>query len=110
MFRKFGWFICALVMGATLLPAAALADDPHDQTMRNAAARARDRAAIKRMNQDQLDYVRQRDARTMRTYSAAQNERDSGYARDRADYERKMAAWRHAVSACNAGRWDYCDN
>jgi hypothetical protein len=101
---------CVLAFSATLLPVAALADDPHDPTMRSAAARARDRATIRRMNQQQLAYVRQRDARSMRTYREAQRGYDDGYAEARAEYAGKMRAWRRAVAACNAGRWEYCDN
>lgn len=109
MFRKFRSVVSALVLGSVLLPSAAFADDPHDPTMRSAAARARDRAIIKRMNQDQLAYVRRRDARRMQTFHAAQSERDTRYADARAEYGRKMAAWRHAVAACNSGHWEYCD-
>ncbi len=78
--------------------------------MRSAAALARDRAMIRQLNQSQLAYVRQRDSRTLRTYREAQSGNANRYADARADYQRKMAAWRRAVSACNAGRWDYCDN
>ena len=110
MFKKFGWFACALAMGAALVPAAALADDPGDATMRNPAVRARDRAITRQMNQDQLAYVRQRDGRSPRTYRGAQSEGDNAYADARAEYGRELAAWRRAVAACNAGRWEYCDN
>ncbi|WP_313802898.1 hypothetical protein [Sphingobium sp.] len=106
---KLGSFVRAFALGVALLPAAALADDPRDPTMRSAAARARDRAIIKRMNQQQLAYVRQRDARNRPTYRVTQGERDR-YEDARAEYARRMAAWRHAVAACNAGRWEYCDN
>ncbi|KKW93096.1 MULTISPECIES: hypothetical protein [Sphingobium] len=106
---KFGSFACALAMGAAFLPVAALADDPHDPTMRSAAARARDSAIIKRMNQQQLAYVRERDARNRPTYRVSRRDREA-YADARADYAREMAAWRRAVAACNAGRWEYCDN
>ncbi|WP_176594054.1 hypothetical protein [Sphingobium sp. EM0848] len=106
---KLGSFVCAIAMAASFLPTAALADDPHDPTMRSAAARAHDRAMIKQMNQRQLAYVRQRDARNMRTYRVPQRDREA-YADARADYARKMAEWRRAVAACNAGRWEYCDN
>jgi len=109
MVMKLGSFICAAMMGASLLPAAALADDPRDPTMRSAAARARDSAIIKRMNQQQLAYVRQRDARNRQSYRVTQSDRDA-YADARADYARRMADWRRAVAACNAGRWEYCDN
>lgn len=108
-FMKIGLLVSTFAMGLTLLPGAALADDPHDPTMRSAAARARDSAIIKRMNQQQLAYVRQRDAKTMQAYREARRGRD-GYAEARADYNRQMADWRRAVAACNAGRWEYCDN
>lgn len=107
---RIGLLGCALALGATLLPVSALADDPHDPAMRSATARARDRAAIRRMNQQQLAYVRQRDARQMRNYRDAQRGNDEGYADARAEYAQRMRAWRHAVAACNAGNWDYCDN
>ncbi|WP_436810573.1 hypothetical protein [Sphingomonas sp. DT-204] len=103
---KFGSFACALATSAALLPTAALADDPRDPTRRGAAARERDRAIIKRMNQDQLAHVRQRDARNWQSYREA---RDT-YADAHAEYARKMAAWRRAVAACDAGRWEYCDD
>lgn len=109
MFGKFGSFVGALALGAALLPVAALADDPRDPSMRSAAARARDSAIIKRMNQDQLAYVRGRDADRMQTFRATRGQRDARYADSRSAYERKMAAWRHAVAACRAGRWEYCD-
>lgn len=107
---RIGLLGCALALSAALLPSAALADDPHDPAMRNATARARDRAIIKRMNQQQLAYVRQRDARQWRAQRDAQRERDGTYADARAEYADRMRAWRHAVAACNAGQWDYCDN
>lgn len=109
MFKRLGSLVGTLLLGAVLLPAVAHADDPHDPTMRSAAARARDRAIIRRMNQDQLAYVRRRDAHRMQTYRLAQNTRDARYADARAEYERKMAAWRRGVAACNAGHWEYCD-
>lgn len=109
MFQKPVLFACILAMGAALLPTAALADDPRDPTMRSAAARARDRAMIRQMNQQQLAYVRQRDAKSRQSYRQAQG--GSGeYAEARADYESRMRSWRRAVAACNAGRWKYCDN
>ncbi|HWV12226.1 MAG TPA: hypothetical protein VN110_02925 [Sphingobium sp.] len=102
-------FAYAAMLGAAMLPAVALADDPHDPSMRSAAARERDRATIRRMNQQQLAYVRNRDARIMRDYRKAQSG-GTDYADARADYDRQMASWRRAVAACNAGRWEYCDN
>jgi len=116
----------ALALATVLLPVAALADDPHDPTMRTAAARARDHAIIKGLNQRELAYVRQRDARYAegwRNYrSRGANSED--YARRRADYERanqryaedqsryqrQLAAWRRAVAACRAGDYSACDH
>lgn len=110
MFKTSGSLLCALAVSTALLPAAALADDPHDPTMRSAAARARDRAIIKRMNLDQLAYVRRRDARRMQAFHEAQGARDTRYADARAEHGREMAAWRRAVAACHAGRWEYCEH
>lgn len=107
--RKFGSIVCALAMGVTLLPAAALADDPRDPTMKSATARARDSAETKRLNQGQLAYVQQRDAKILRNYREAQSGHSGAYADAQAEYSRKMAAWRRAVAACNSGQWDYCD-
>lgn len=116
----------ALALATALLPVSALADDPHDPTMRSAAARARDHAIIRRLNQNELAYVQQRDARDAegwRNYrSRGANSED--YARRRADYERtnqryaedqnhyqrQMSAWRRAVAACRAGVYSACDN
>lgn len=109
MFMKFSPLACAAAILAALIPVAALADDPQDPSMRSAAARARDRAAIKQMNQRQLAYVRQRDARNGVTYRVPRRDRDA-YESAQADYAQKMAAWRRAVAACNAGRWEYCDD
>ena len=109
MFNKLGSLTCALAISAALLPATAHADDPRDASMRSPAARARDRAIIRRMNQDQLAYVRKRDAGRMQAFHAERAGRDARYADARADYARKMAAWRHAVAACRAGQWEYCD-
>ena len=110
MLKKFNAFACALAMGAALLPAAALADDPRDSTMHNPAGRARDAAITRRMNQAQLAYVRHRDATSLRAQRTAWSEHDGTYADARAEYARDIAAWRHAVAACNAGRWEYCDD
>lgn len=108
--RKFGLMISALAMGATMLPAAAMADDPRDPSMRSAAARARDSAETKRLNQGQLAYVRERDGKILGDHRRAQGEIDASYERANADYARRMAAWRRAVAACNAGDRAYCDN
>jgi hypothetical protein len=115
-------------LAAVLMPAAAMADDPHDPAMRTRAARERDRQQIRQMNLDQLAYVRQRDAGYARGWSDWRASRDAGgadagyaarsadhrralddYADSRARYERDMAAWRRAVAACRAGDYSACD-
>lgn len=109
----------ALLLGMALatvsLPSIALADDPNDPTMRSSAARARDREAIRQLNLREAARVRERDARyaeswnNSQSYSAPRYEGgDNSYARSRAQYERELAEWRHAVAACRAGDYDYC--
>jgi len=121
----------ALAMGMALPALApASADDPNDPTMTPEAI-ARDRAEIRRMNRDQLAYVRQRDAgyaQGWRDYDEARGrsaryvEDDRGYADERRDYEtsradyaeqrreydREMRAWREDVAACRAGYYEHC--
>jgi outer membrane biogenesis lipoprotein LolB len=87
--------LCALALSAALLPACAMADDPNDPTMQTSPARTHDRATVRRLNQNQLDYVRHRDA---------------GYAQDQKQYLRQMAEWRRAVAACRAGDYSACDH
>lgn len=114
----------SLVVG---MAAPVLADDPRDPTMTPEAI-ARDAATIRRMNRDQLDYVRQRDAgyaQGWRDYDSARGRRDvedEGYAADRRDYdtaradyaeerrryEREMREWREDVAACRAGYYEHC--
>jgi hypothetical protein len=109
-------FVCAAIVAA-LMPAVALADDPHDPTMRSAAARARDSAGTRQLNRQELARVRARDARNGGWRSSGRNaaadaeyaERSTNYAHDRAQYERQMAAWRRAVAACQAGDYSACD-
>jgi hypothetical protein len=117
---------CALALAAALLPIAALADDPNDPTMRTAAARARDRAIIRGLNQRELAHVRARDARYAEGWRAyrergansadyarrhAEYERaNQRYAEDQSRYQRQMAAWRRAVAACRAGDYSACDH
>ncbi|MDP9055924.1 MAG: hypothetical protein M3N34_01130 [Pseudomonadota bacterium] len=120
-------FICAGLLAA-MLPAAALADDPNDPSMRDPAARAADKAMVRRLNLDQGAMVRERDARYAAESRAsrrgialadqddyaerAQDHREAmrSYARDRAQYEGQMAEWRRAVAACQAGDYSACDN
>lgn len=114
-------FAGALALALALVPVAAQADDPNDPAMRSAAARARDRAMIKKMNENQLAYVRQRDAGYAEGWRAWRDagegrqparsgdpRADADYADARADYQRQMAEWRHAVSACRSGQYEYC--
>jgi len=115
--------ICAAV-AAMALPASALADDPKDPAMHSRAARARDREGTRQLNLQELATVRQRDAgyaggwRSDRSddasaYAARLRDHERAlddYARDRARYERDMAQWRSAVSACRAGDYPACGN
>ena len=97
----------ALALGLGLAPGAAMADDPHDPSMRSAAARARDAAIIRRLNQEQLAYVQNRDAQYAEGWRAYREGPRVAPARQ-AQYEREMAAWRRAVARCNAGYTEYC--
>jgi hypothetical protein len=99
-------FAAAVVLSFALA-APALADDPNDPAMRNAAARARDAAIIKRLNQAQLAQVRERDAGYAEGW-AAYRRGPQVPAAEQARYEREMADWRHAVAACRSGDWRYC--
>lgn len=117
--------ICAAFVAA--MPATAWADDPLDPAMRKAEARARDRDMTRQLNLDELERVRERDARSakgagtrhasgsdaadeeyaarLRNYNSAM----ANYADNRADYEREKDAWRRAVAACRAGDYAACD-
>lgn len=110
MIKTIGWVPCALSVAGAFLSAPALADDPRDPTMRSEAARARDRAIIRQMNQEQLVYVRDRDADILKNRDQANRTAHRAYDEARADYERRMETWRDAVSACRAGRLKYCGN
>ncbi|WCT76581.1 hypothetical protein [Novosphingobium humi] len=124
------------VMVAVCAPQVAMADDPRDPAMRSAAARARDRAEIQRLNRNQLEYVRRRDAgyaKDWAAYNAAQGQGQGRYAprsdyeetaydtpagdarrdaaayqQSRRQYEQDLAAWRHAVTQCRNGNYEYC--
>lgn len=105
----------ALALGICVQAGVVAADNPNDPSMRTAEARAKDRAIIKRLNQEQLAHVRERDARYAqgwRNYrkGGTVSQRDQQhYAEARQDYARKMAAWRRAVAACRAGDHSACD-
>jgi hypothetical protein len=93
----------ALALALTALPSAALADDPKDPEMQSTKARARDRAAIRELNLAQLRYVRERDAKNAVGWQAVRDQ-----PRKIAEYERRMAEWRHAVRMCRDGHSEYC--
>lgn len=122
------------MMAAALAPGAALADDPHDPAMRSAAARARDKAEIARLNRNQLAYVSKRDAGYAKDWAAYRDAQGAGqgqgqargarsdyeetaydegsdgaaYTQSRRQYERDLAEWRYAVNQCRAGNYAYC--
>lgn len=93
----------ALALGCAMVSSIAYADDPNDPSMRSAAARARDKAIIRKLNRDQAAYVQARDARMARGWA-----RYKAYPVEKAAYERRMAEWRHAVRMCESGRYEYC--
>lgn len=100
---KLKLFAGALALGCATVSSIAYADDPNDPAMRSAAARARDKAIIRKLNLDQAAYVKARDARQAagwRSYKA--------YPARQAAYERRMAEWRRAVRMCKSGRYEYC--
>jgi len=118
-------FICTAIVAA-LMPAAAMADDPRDPAMRNAAARARDSDATRQLNLQESAMVHHRDApgrhvvRADGSYEVSPSEYPASareyqramadYTRSRAQYERAMAEWHRAVAACEAGDYAACDN
>lgn len=107
----------AAALAVCLIAGPAWADDPNDPAMRDPAARARDRAIIRKLNLDQLAYVRQRDAQLAPQWQAWRERygddgadlAEAAYARARAEHERAMAQWRRTVAACNSGDWDACE-
>lgn len=120
-------FLRLLILGSIAFPTLASADDPNDPTMTPEAI-ARDQAMIRKLNRDQLEYVRRRDARQAqewRDYARYKNgthpdqiayrrararyERDlARNASERRRYDQAMAEWRADVSACRAGRYERC--
>lgn len=100
---KMKLFAGALALGCAMASSAAYADDPRDPTMRSAAARARDKAIIRKLNLDQAAYVKARDARQAAGWKAYKD-----YPAKKAAHERKMAEWRRAVRLCESGRHEYC--
>lgn len=122
--RHFRVLGVAALASACVVPAHA--DDPRDPTMTPEAI-ARDRATIRRLNREQLNYVQRRDAAyaegwrqhddarrgsTDQSYPAGQRNyagMHADYARERRRYEAKMRQWRQDVAACRAGHYDRCD-
>ena len=100
---KLKLFAGALALGLATFSPAAHADDPNDPSMRNPAARARDKAIIRQLNLDQAAYVKARDARQSAGWRAYRN-----YPAQQAAYDRRMAEWRRAVRLCESGRYEYC--
>lgn len=99
--------IVAAMMAASALALSASAAQARSPDMSTPEARARDRAIIRQLNQNELARVRRRDAR----WAAEARESDraqADYARRRAQYDRDMAAWRRAVAACRAGVYSAC--
>lgn len=92
----------ALALGMALT-GAAHADDPNDPSMKNPAARERDRAVIRRLNETELARTSQRDAQYAEGWQAWRE----APARQ-AEYERQLAQWRRAVELCRSGRYEYC--
>jgi hypothetical protein len=109
----------AVALAAAMVSAPAFADDPNDRMTPEELAR--DRATIRRLNREQLEYVRKRDAgyaEGWRAYDRARGAQGSsdrryqeqvrGYEADRRRYEQAMDDWRDAVAACRAGYYEYC--
>lgn len=110
-------YAAMLVLGALSATSPALADDPEDPDMKNPAMRAADAAEIRRLNNEQAAYVRERDARYAAGWQAwrEQPSREAEYDRrlaqyDRArdNYEARMEEWRRAVRLCRSGYYEYC--
>ena len=121
---KISPLLCGAIVAA-MVPAAALADDPRDPSMRNGAARARDSARTRELNRQENARVLKRGVTWRVVRGAGRDEADDGgyaaasqdherdmaeYRRNRARYEREMAEWRRVVAACDAGDYAACDN
>ena len=100
-------------LGVPALPyaaAPALACNPEDCRGLRAEELARDRAEIRRLNREQLRYVRTRDAEYARGWEArrAHAQALADHEQARAEYERRMEQWREAVRRCEAGEYRHC--
>ena len=108
---------CAAI-AASMLPNLAFADDPHDPSMRSAAARAHDHETIRQLNLQELAMVRSRDAQYAQGWRAARASGNSqahdgamaDHARNLAQYRRDMAAWRRRMAACKPRTDGRCAN
>lgn len=115
--RRMVW-VSAAALAAAVAYGPALADDPYEKLTPEELEQ--DRETIRRLNREQLDYVRKRDARyaeSWRAYARGRGQSDSdghyreqarAYEADRREYERAMAEWREDVAACRAGYYEYC--
>lgn len=111
-------WVSAAALAAAVAYGPALADDPYERLTPEELEQ--DRETIRRLNREQLDYVRKRDARYAdgwRAYARGGRGSDSdghyqqqvrSYEADRRSYERAMAEWREDVAACRAGYYEYC--
>lgn len=107
------FFLGIAVAAAALACEPALADDPYDRMTPEELER--DRETIRRLNREQLEYVRKRDARYAEGWrahggsrGASRKQQASTYEADMRRYERAMAEWREDVAACRAGYYEYC--
>lgn len=79
-------------------------------------ARERDRAMIRQLNEDQIAYVRERDARYAGGWNAYRNpgidsradQQQQDYGAARREYNAALDEWRRDVAACQAGYYERC--
>lgn len=90
----------ALVLLAGFPAVPAIADDPRDPTMQSREARERDREIIRRLNLEQLEYVRKRDAEYAKGWKATKEYE--------ANKRRRDAEQRRAIELCEDGYYEYC--
>ncbi len=103
------------MLGALVLSGLAV---PHMAEAKSAEWLARDREIIRNLNRNELAKVRRREARhaaRVRANNDSYARRRAAYEADMADYHHqqrqyrvRMAAWREAVAACNAGQRSAC--
>jgi len=71
-----------------------------------ALAQAEDEAH--RLDRQRTEQLNRQAARTVAARDDRNDDAQRAYRAARADYERRMAAWRRRVAACNAGDWSAC--